>query len=356
MKLKTLALIAASSAMSMSAIAQTEYNLDIKNTAKLTYTSGSDNRTAESLEVVFKVDRKVIFNLSGGVNNDLDVSPGEKSTVAYTLTNNSNAPVDYVLSTPTEDNVTYYIDVNSTPADLTDDIKVVKGNNPTETNPISLLLSDGVTPPTVDIFVEVVTAAIAVDGDSTSFSLVAKAVEPSQFPLVDIDPTAEDEAWVQNTVQTVVDNSAPLAGNKGILRTESGTHSVRAAIITLIKSVLVLKDPITDLSTDINKKAKAIPGATVQYSLTVKNTGHAPATVELTDFLSTMFDKTGTIASVKINGSDPTGTQAPSLVADTSTTGFDQLLTVPNVTVIAVPSDDTPAEQNTVVTFEVVLK
>ena len=353
MNLKTLAFIAAGSVMSVSAYAQTEYNLDITNTANLSYTSGTDPRTAVSNAVVFKVDRKVIFNLTG-TNNDQTVAPGDTTYSLYTLTNSSNAPIDYSIAVPTDTNVTYIIDVNNDGLVDGGDTRITSTDSAFT---IPLTTADGATP-SKTIFVEVVTLANAIDGEATTYNLEAKAVEPAGStigtPGADIVPTPESAIWVQNTVQTVVDNSAADADDKGILRTETGTFTVGAANITLIKAVQVIHDPITGaLDAGNNVFPKAIPGATVQYTLTVKNTGHAPATVQLTDLLSENFLKTNTITSVLVDGSAPGTT--PTLVADATTSGFDALLTVPNVTVIAVPANNTPTEQNTVVTFEVVL-
>jgi uncharacterized repeat protein (TIGR01451 family) len=356
MKLKTLAFIAAGAAFSTSALAQTEYNLLIENTANLTYTSGTDPRNAVSNKVEFRVDRKVIFNLTGS-NTDRDVEPGSTETSQYTLTNNSNAPIGYKISAPTANNVTFIIDDDGTPGISPGDTRITNVSNPTDTTPVELAKSDGTTPPSIDVFVEITTAASAVDGDSTAYSLQAKAVEPTSNNVgavgSDIAPTLVSVAWDPANVQTVVDNSAADSSNQGILRTGTGTYSVTAAIIALTKAVKVLEDPISGPAGS-GVFPKAIPGATVQYTLTVKNTGHAPATVELTDLLSENFDKTDTVSSVLIGGLAPSTT--PTLVDDTATTGFDKLLTIPGVSVLAVPADNSIPEQQTVVTFEVVLK
>jgi len=359
MKLKTLALIAASSVISVSAYAQTEYNLIISNTAKLSYTSGTDPRTAESNEETFKVDRKVTFNLSG-TNTDRTVEPGETASSSYTLTNSSNAPIGYTLTQPTAANVTYIIDDDGTSGISPGDTRVTSLVNPTTATPIALSTADGLTP-SQTIYVEIVTAAGDNDGDTTDYILTATAVEPTVDNIgaagTAIVPTLATAPWTKDVVQTVVDNSATLANNKGILRTGTGTYTVGAAIIALVKSVQILSDPITNpggAATPSGQFPKAIPGAVVQYTLTVKNTGHAAATVELTDLLSKMFDKVGTITSVKVGGIAPTGTVT--LVDDSTTTENDKLLTIPGVSVIAVPASNTPAEQTTVVTFEVVLK
>lgn len=363
MKLKTLAFIAASSAMSVSAYAQTEYNLDVLNTANLSYTSGTDARTATSNEVTFKVDRKVVFSLTG-TGADQTVTPGETSTASYILSNSSNAPIDYEISVPTATNVTYIIDDDGTAGISAGDTRVTSTDSAAT---IALSTADGATP-TQTIFVEIVTAANAVDGSSTAYSLQATAVEPATGNLAgttpgdDIVPTLASDAWDPAVVQTIVDNSAADADNQGILRTDIGTHTVSAANIALTKAVAVIEDPITGpLDAANSVYPKAIPGATVQYTLTVKNTGSTGATVQLTDLLSENFTNTATAASVLIDGTAPATTSTPTVAADSSTTGYDALLTVPNVTVVAFdaayqtanPSD---TEASTVVTFEVVLK
>jgi uncharacterized repeat protein (TIGR01451 family) len=363
MKFKTLAFIAAGSVMSVSAYAQTEYNLDIKNTAKLTYTSGSDDRTAESAEVVFKVDRKVIFTLSGPTTADKTVAPGDTTTSVYTLTNDSNAPVDYAIKPPTETNVTYIIDANGNGVVDAGETTITSTDTP---NPIALTTADGATS-SVSIIVQVVTAANATDGNATTYNLQAKAVEPTGStigtPGTDIVPTAADAVWTPLVVQTIVDNTDTNANNQGILRTESGTFTVGAAVIALNKAVKVISDPITDEILAANPtstaKAKAIPGATVQYTLTVQNTGSAPATVQLTDLLSDKFVKTDTVGSVLVNDVAPVAPKEATLTSETGTAGFDALLTIPGVIVPAATfkSDgtlETAAEVEA--TFEVVLK
>jgi uncharacterized repeat protein (TIGR01451 family) len=364
MKLKTLAFIAASSVVSVSAYAQTEYNLDIVNTANLSYNSGNDPRTATSNIVTFKVDRKVTFNLSG-TNTDRTVEPGQVESSTYTLTNLSNAPIAYTLSQPAAANVTYIIDDDGTPGISFADTRVTSLANPTTAIPIALETGDGITT-SQTIYVEIVTADAAVDGETTDYILTATAVEPLTdnvgIPGTAIVPTIATEAWTQNVVQTVVDNSAASANNQGILRTGTGTYTVGAAIIALVKSVQVLSDPITNpggAATTPGEFPKAIPGAVVEYTLTVNNTGSAAATVDLTDLLSVNFIKTATIASVLVDGIAPATT--PTLVADGGTVGFDELLTVPAVTVAAFDSayqtaNPTATEVSLIVTFEVVLE
>jgi uncharacterized repeat protein (TIGR01451 family) len=360
MKLKTLALIAAGAMFSTSALAQTEYNLLIENTANLSYTSGTDPRNAVSNKVEFRVDRKVIFNLTGS-NTDRTVEPGETASSTYTLTNSSNAPIGYTLTQPANANVTYIIDDDGTSGISAGDTRVTSSVNPTIATPIALDTADGSTT-SQTIYVEIVTATAAVDGATTDYTLTATAVEPTTdnigTPGTAIVPTLATAAWTPSVVQTVVDNSASDSNNQGILRTGTGTYTVSAAIIALTKSVKVLEDPISGVAGP-TVFPKAIPGAKVEYTLTVKNTGHAPATVELTDLLSENFDKANTVSSVLVGGAAPAST--PTLVANTATSGFDELLTIPAVTVVAFDAayqsaNPSHTEASTVVTFEVVLK
>jgi hypothetical protein len=367
MKFKTLALIAASSVVSVSVYAQTEYNLDIVNTANLSYTSGNDARTTTSNILTFKVDRKVTFNLSG-TNTDRTVEPGKTASSSYTLTNLSNAPISYTLTQPTASNVTYIIDDDGIAGISSDDTRVTSSENPTTATPIALETGDGTTTSRT-IYVEIVTADAAEDSNTTGYILTATAVEPSTDNIgtagTAIVPTLATEAWTQDVVQTLVDNSAADANNQGILRTGTGTYTVSAANIALVKSVQVLSDPITNPSgaaTSQGEFPRAIPGAVVEYTLTVNNTGSAAATVDLTDLLSVNFIKTATIGSVLVDGSDPTST--PTFVDATAaqiTAGFDELLTISDVTVAAFNSayqaaNPSATEASSIVTFEVVLK
>ncbi len=293
MKLKTLALAVTATVASFSAAAETTYKLPISNTAKISYSINStvieDTDTAN-----FVVDRKVTFDLSG-TNNSLTVNAGDTATSIFTLTNTSNAPIGYKFSlppvaTPTI-TVKYYVDTDGDGAITAADTEI-------DANTIVELEQDtGSSAHQAQIIVQVTTAGNATDAEAIDYSLVATAVEPAVGFIDpagnDIAPTEATASWDPANVQTVVD-SDPSNGSDSkdtnIIRTEEGTYTIGAAKISLSKSVLVIEDPITG-KISANNFPKAIPGATVEYTLTITNSGSLDASgITLTDDVQSPFD------------------------------------------------------------------
>jgi uncharacterized repeat protein (TIGR01451 family) len=297
MKLKTLALAITATVASFSAAAETAYQLPISNTAKISYTI--DSKVIEDTDTTsFVVDRKVTFDLSGP-SNDLTVNAGETITSTFTLTNTSNAPIGYKFNPPPAAtstlSVKYYVDNDN-------DGTVSTGDTEIDANTIIELQQDtGASDNSKQVIVEVTAEGNATDASSIDYSLVANAVEPATGSIgaagTPITPTAASTAWDSTQVQTVVDND-PSNGadpkDTGIIRTEEGTFTVGAAKIELAKSVLVIEDPITGvLNTTPGSEnfPKAIPGATVEYTLTITNSGSVDASgITLTDTVESPFN------------------------------------------------------------------
>lgn len=313
MKLKTLALIAVSSVASASVYAQTEYLLPISNTAKISYVINGEI-IEDTDKKDFFVDRKVTFNLDGS-NNDLTVNAGDTDTSIFTLTNTSNAPIGYKFSlppaaTPTI-SVKYYVDTNNDGAITIGTDTEIDANTIVE-----LKQNTGNSDHQAQIIVEVTTLGNAVDADTIDYSLVATAVEPAVGSIGtagdSINPTDADVEWDPANVQTVVDpdpSDGADVNDTGIIRTEKGTYTIGAAKVSLTKSVLVIQDPITGKLETISGSEnypKAIPGAIVEYTLTITNSGSLDATgITLTDdvpepfnlsddYTELFYDETGT--------------------------------------------------------------
>jgi len=363
MKLKTLALATIAGVASFSATAATTYDLSVSNTAKLSYTISGKETTDEST-ISFEVDRKVIFTLSG-TPNDADINAGDTGHSVFTLKNDSNAPIGFKLNIPTDTNVAYYIDSDHDGVLDVNTDTLVDINTPA----IQLFQDTGANVATVDpeeiiIFVEVISPGDAANNAAYNYSLVATAVEPTTATLTAAFPTdtpaaigtvgaeivAVDSttAWTKDAVQTVVDTAI----TNPTKRNQDGTYTVRAANLVLAKTVEITYDPINKLD-----NPKAIPGATVKYTLTLTNTGAVDATVALTDPLNESFDSDLTVASIEVDGIAYT-----TYTAATATIATGDILTIPEVTVPgltaaykAIPGNETATEVVVVVTFEVVL-
>jgi uncharacterized repeat protein (TIGR01451 family) len=297
MKLKTFALIAASSAMTLPAFAagyditatDTLFGTDISNTASLSYTSGSTTIEEDSNEVVFTVDRKVIFSVTDNVSNSIPatVNAGDTATTIYTLQNDSNAPISFELSVPDE-GTTYSYTIGS----VTTTISSTTATDSADLI-IDLLKGDFTTPTNIEITVAVDVPDTASSGATIPTSLVLVAVEPATNPLIGSlgvtagDPiiaTADTVAWDEDVIQTI--SIGDLLNGASVELTSEQDYIVSASDISLVKSVAILSDPINGTT-----NPKAIPGAVVEYKLTITNSGLIAASdVVVVDAVPAVFD------------------------------------------------------------------
>jgi uncharacterized repeat protein (TIGR01451 family) len=298
MKFKTLAFIAASSAMTLPAFAadyditatDTLFGTDISNAASLSYVVGAATINEVSPPVVFTVDRKVIFSVTDNLAaTPVAVLAGGVATTIYTLQNDSNAPVSFKLPIPPVGTTYSY---GTGPV-----ITITSATSPASADLIiDLLAGDFVTPETVEITMSVDVADTANSGDPITTSLVLIAVEPATDTNIGSGVTAGDPiiatldsvVWDKDVIQTV---SIPaLLDGTSVTLTSDQAFTVSASDLSIVKTVAILSDPI-----NLTTNPKAIPGAVVEYTLTITNAGLVTATgVDLSDDVPAAFDLTDT--------------------------------------------------------------
>ena len=348
MKLKTLALAITATVASFSAAAETAYKLLITNTANLSYSvAGGTSVDATPATAKFNVDRLVKFNLTAA-NATADAPVGEDTTIGFTLTNNSNAAMDYSL--PTLDNVTYYIDDNGDGILDTGETTVV----PTI---ISLAQDDGngSTSTHVYNYIAVFAPQQGVNGETIEVIFSATAIETvdglggtAGQPIV---PTAAGTAWNPDVVQTVAETNA--AGEFITTQPEPVTFTYVGANIALAKAVEVVSDPVSlSGNAPAGYTPKAIPGAVLKYTLTVTNSGAKDADLTLSDVMPSIFSESDIdTASYKQSLNGAAATDISANVTAATDAGV-VTITFPSVT--ATKNDGT--DNGTVVTsFEVTL-
>jgi uncharacterized repeat protein (TIGR01451 family) len=308
MKLKTLAFIAATSAMTLPAFAadyditelDTLFGTNVSNTASLKYQVNGTDIEKDSNTVDFKVDRKVIFSVTDNQTgaDPVPVQAGDVATTIFTVQNDSNAPISYALPVPeagTEysylspaDGTTVITITSATPANSPDLIIPLEVGNPVA----------GQDDDTIEITVAITVPDNAEDGTTVTSSLALTAVEPADNADISngtgtgvtagdpIVATLDTVTWDQAVIQTIT--LPGLLDGTGVELTSTQAFIVEAAAITLAKSVRIVSDPINDTT-----NPKAIPGAIVEYTLTITNSGQVEATgVDLSDEVPAVFDLT----------------------------------------------------------------
>lgn len=240
------------------AVGETTAGATISNTATVDYTVGGVNQTdINSLPATFLVDKKVDLTVSddGGVNT----VPGATLVgLPFTVTNTGNASDTFTLAaadvtTGDQFNVSsyaIYIDVNNDNAYDAGDTLVAGNVTIPRDSAINVLI------------VSTIPGAV-VNGNTAQMTLTATTTSAATTGVE--SPTAVDVVFAD-------------AGNNGT-EVDTNTYTIVTATLAVVKSAAVVSDPVNGAT-----NPKAIPGATVRYTIAVTNSGTASATaVTLTD-------------------------------------------------------------------------
>lgn len=281
--------------VSQSALAAgTASGTSISNQASLTYSVGGVAQTGiTSAAATFVVDNKVNVTVAEGNTAFTTVVPGQLAAVTtFTVTNAGNTTQDFALAGAN-------VAAGQALFGLTDNfdatnVKVfVESGATAGFQPLqdtALFIDELAANGTATVYVVTDIPVAQVNNDAALVSLTATTeaggVAGTQGALVAETTTADtagvDVVW------------ADALGTDDVAR--DGKHSARdaykvvSAIISVAKTVTLLCDPFNG-----NTNPKNIPGAAVQYAITITNSGAADATLsQVTDTLNAAlaFDTT----------------------------------------------------------------
>lgn len=262
-------IIAGSFGISGAAQAQTAANTIVTNTVTVDYQVGGVDQNQLSAVNDFTVDRVIAFELvEFPANGPTFTSAGDSDVVtSFRLTNNSNDILDFNLATlqltggaDTFDvtNLRLYLDVNG------DGLLDAGDTNITGAPVVDNL---GITQSRSFLIVGDIPLT-QVDGDRADVQLTATERNSDGTAIVDqtADPNGED------TVETVLDTA-------NIVRTAIDGYLLQVPRFDgpgnePAKYSFVVSDPVIGVAS-ATTFPKAIPGATVEYCITVTNTGSA---------------------------------------------------------------------------------
>lgn len=269
---------------------------------------GVDQTPVNSPTTQFLVDQVVDLTVAEADGGDTAVSPGETGAIArFTVTNTGNETQDFALSvvdlvggtvfspdTIDTDALTIVIDANGN--DVYDAGTDIVANFIDE-----LSADDGNPDPLLDNVVSVfILGDIPIgagDGDAANIELTATAHKAGGAGLgaIEAETGVDDDP---GTVQIVFSN------NTG---SDQDGYLVASATLAAVKSSVVVSDPLGAVA----PAALAIPGAIVEYTITITNTGGSDATeVIVTDDIQAdlTFDTGGYAGSTDVEivmGGDP---------------------------------------------------
>ncbi|WGL18501.1 hypothetical protein PVT68_09295 [Microbulbifer bruguierae] len=261
----------------------------IKNTASVSYkVDGLDQEAVPSNTAEFIVDRIVDMTLEEDGASYVSTVPGAKNQVTtYTLTNLSNAEIQFGLEADNSAGIVFNDDKD--------------GTN------IRIFLDDGTTPGSFDAGdTEVTSVNLLGDTDfSASASPQATIYVVIDVPLdnggdlilngerieVELTATAKEAGGASLSLGPDADGAYTVLGDDPLLAAGAGqydgiviaygAYEVGTASLTVEKSSEVISDPINGTTSPF-----AIPGAVIEYCIDVSNDGSAEAqSVILTDAL-----------------------------------------------------------------------
>ena len=237
----------------------------ITNTATVNYSVNSVNQTPVVASTSFRVDTVINLNVTGGFT--YDVTPGALAQVAtYTVTNTSNITSNFTLGVTDEDAGATDFDMSNFVIHVDNGDDVYNAVDDTATSITGLASGISRT-----VFVTGDVPGTATNNQDAPVRLTATAIEPVSG-LEWVNDTSADDPDV---VQIVVANNDAFADD---------TFNILTATLGVTKSSLVITDNLVPPSAN----PKAIPGATVEYTITIANTGSQPATLQtLSDALPT---------------------------------------------------------------------
>lgn len=301
----------------------------INNRATISYSVGgvaqapigsspTGNSTGAGSDTSFVVDNKILHTVSEFSGNATVTSPGAANQIAaFTVTNTGNTAQGYLLTVTNEsgtvlfgqtdnsdvNNLRAFVDAN---ANGTYDAGVDTATN------IATLAPDA----SVRVFVLADLPLSASNGQYANVLLAAQATDDGTTTVVAETTGADNPAAVD-----VVFADAGAVARDGI-HESSDQYAVQSAALSVSKTSSVFSDPFNNTT-----NPKSIPGAVMQYEITVTNTGTLPAgLVQISDpmpanttFLAGQFAG-GTDIELQVGTGAPTYCVAES-PADTNADG-----------------------------------
>lgn len=322
--------------VSQSALALTTSGFTISNSATLGYTVGGVAQTAiTSAAATFTVDNKINMTVSGGAITS--VSPGQaNATTTFTVSNLGNAVQGYALTVgdtagavfgAATDNFnagayTIYQDATNNTA--------AGGACTTISAVVITKIADLNAGASACVWVKAaLVPATQVNGDAAVITLNAVTTWPNTLVAVEAPVGAVANAVVTATagantagVDVVLADAAtvlPLDAAYNGAYTAYGAYKVSSAILSVSKVTTVLCDPFNGgvITAGVaTGNQKNIPGAVVQYAITISNAATATAAATLSQVTDTL------VASLAFEPKLISGVSTPANAATNCVSGF----------------------------------
>jgi uncharacterized repeat protein (TIGR01451 family) len=244
-------------------------NTTISNQASVSYSvNGVSQTPINSAQVDFTVDRRIRFDVAEVSSGATNVTPGQTNAVAgFSIKNWTNAAQDFSLAIADEAATTLFSrtdNINAPNLRAFVDLGVVGTYEPaidTQTF-VPALIADGL----VNIIVVADFPLTATNGQVANVRLTVRATTAGSSGAT---PEVESATNSQSGAPDVV--IADTGRNNSEFASDQ--YFVQSAALAVTKTMSVINDPFNGTTSP-----KSIPGATIQYTIAVNNTGAQTAT------------------------------------------------------------------------------
>lgn len=311
----------------------TAANTTISNTATVNYTVGSVSQTpiessptgnttpgtGNGAATTFVVDNRIDFTVTELSGGNTVVNPGQTGAVtAFTVANTGNAPQGFALTAANESGTVVFTNTDNTDVTALTVFVDSNGNGVYEpgtdtATSIDTLPADG----SVVVFVVANVPVTTSNGQFANVSLTAQAAVPgTNGATLATETVGADDP---NAVDVVF-------GDDGEDNSEadSDQYAVQSAALSVQKTSAVASDPFNGTT-----NPKAIPGATVEYTITLANGGAVSAAgVTIGDtlpanttFVANGYNAGASNVSITVGAGSPTFCNAEAGGTDTNADG-----------------------------------
>ncbi len=283
---RALLALAALAAMQGAHALGTPSNTAINNRATVNYnvsgvaqtpieSSPTGNSTATGSDTSFVVDNRILHTVSEFSGNATASAPGAINQVtSFTVTNTGNTAQGYLLTVTNQAGTVLFGQTDNTNVNNLRAFVDANGNGSYDagvdiaTN-IATLAADA----SVRVFVLADVPLSATNGQFANVQLAAQATNAGTTTVVVQTAGADNPAAVD-----VVFADAGAVARDGI-HEAADQYAIQSAALSVAKTSAVVSDPFNGTT-----NPKAIPGAVVQYVVTMTNTGTVAASlVQITD-------------------------------------------------------------------------
>jgi uncharacterized repeat protein (TIGR01451 family) len=284
----------------LAAGADTNYGTTITNSVAIQYGSGPSTITTNAT-VDFLVDRVLDWTIAPSTAATVGVFPGSTgNAVAFSVQNVTNGVVDLLLSfpvsAPAPSTAVLYLDVNGDGVLDGGDTALPAGSG-------GFYLDDMAEDEVRNVLMVVDVPAAATTADAYTYVIASVTREGGVAGLGAALANDSGNAEISTQVQNVYNDGAGYSDGAGDANYEAyAAFQVVNATLTATKTALVVNDGLGNVAPN----AKAIPGATIHYTIAVTNTGTGDANnIDLSDAFPA--NTTYVAGTLSVTGGAPIG-------------------------------------------------